>query len=502
MQRDISRRRLLSSSALLLSGGLAATGSASGATAQTGDGAPPLRWTKQYDSNAVDTALNVVGNGDGTFTAVGATGANTQERQPWLFAFDTDGTGQWQQTYDVGGQVAMRDLVRTDDGGYLLAGSLAGADTTSARALLIRTDGSGEGQWQQTYESPGGSATVWSVTTATDGGYVFGGFDAGSGDTTLLGWIVKTDDEGKKVWETELTEFQINYPLEVRQANDGGYLLLGGARQAPTDGEQQPPFEGWMLKLAADGSRQWSRRHVPADVDHKFNLLYDATSTDEGYVLAGITAPSLRGSSPRGWGMQTDPTGELRRQSVFRPEGDGLAAFTAARQYGDGYVFVGQARPGPETTSQSTWLVGVDGTLSRTWTATHRVGPSSPTNGAVTTGDGGIAVVGTVQNNQDSSTDAFSAKFGGDPAPTPTPAEETATATGTPTSTPTDTPTPTATATPTPTPTPTPAVTATATDTPEPTETTSGGGPGFGVGTALAALGAGALYRRMTDGDE
>ncbi len=67
---------------------------------------------------------------------------------------------------------------------------------------LIKLDSEGNVQWYETYGEEGAyySAKCYSGTVARDGGYILAGFVSSENGTPPLGWLVKTDSQGKMIW--------------------------------------------------------------------------------------------------------------------------------------------------------------------------------------------------------------------------------------------------------------------------------------------------------------
>jgi hypothetical protein len=113
----------------------------------------------------------------------------------WLVKTDAFGNMQWNKTYEEIKNENIYPLIATSDGGYAIAGRTTILDVYSD-FLLIKTDASGNMQWNQTY---GGNTTekAHSLVEAPDGGYVIAG-EIGFHDPNNWYdfWVVKTDEFG------------------------------------------------------------------------------------------------------------------------------------------------------------------------------------------------------------------------------------------------------------------------------------------------------------------
>lgn len=98
----------------------------------------------------------------------------------------------WSQTYGGTKEDCANSLIETSDGGYALAGNRRSFGAGDEDFWLIKTDGSGNMEWNQTY----GEGEVSSLVEASDGGYALAGntcsFGAGNNDV----WLIKTDETG------------------------------------------------------------------------------------------------------------------------------------------------------------------------------------------------------------------------------------------------------------------------------------------------------------------
>lgn len=102
-----------------------------------------------------------------------------------------DGNPQWNKTYGGTDSDVAYALVQTSDGGYALAGLTYSFGVGQGDFWLVKTDASGNAQWNKTY---GGASNDFAdaLVQTIDGGYALAGvtesFGAGGDDL----WLVKT----------------------------------------------------------------------------------------------------------------------------------------------------------------------------------------------------------------------------------------------------------------------------------------------------------------------
>src|SRR5262245_62336796 len=86
----------------------------------------------------------------------------------------------WEETYGRGKGDVPRDMVPTDDGGYLLTGGTEGEQGTNAfRVWVLKTGSSGKIQWQKTF----GFGIGESIAPSDDGSFVIAATSQSSTDT-------------------------------------------------------------------------------------------------------------------------------------------------------------------------------------------------------------------------------------------------------------------------------------------------------------------------------
>ena len=132
---------------------------------------------------------------DGGFIATGAVSDDL-----YLVKTDINGNKQWEKTFKAGQQV-MGYAVLPADNGYIIVGQIAAGGTSEWDVYLLKTDASGNKQWDKTISTNGdyyGDDIAYSIWQTTDGGYILGGLvENGYNPKPSL---IKVDASGNLQW--------------------------------------------------------------------------------------------------------------------------------------------------------------------------------------------------------------------------------------------------------------------------------------------------------------
>jgi hypothetical protein len=155
-----------------------------------------VEWNQTYTGTNFDVAYSVVVTSDGGYAIAGSTDSfGVGEYDFWLIKTDVAGNVEWNQTYGGADEDFAHCLVKTFDGGYVLTGYTKSFGAGDRDFWLVKTDGYGNMEWNQTY---GGAVEEManSLIVTSDGGYAIAGstysFGVGGGNF----WLLKSDESG------------------------------------------------------------------------------------------------------------------------------------------------------------------------------------------------------------------------------------------------------------------------------------------------------------------
>jgi hypothetical protein len=149
----------------------------------------------------------------------------------------------WNKTYGGENSEYAYFVQQTSDNGYILAGSTYSSGT-EFDMWLVKTDSSGNMQWNKTY---GGSLDeeAYAVRQTSDGGYIITGFTDSFSDNRDI-WIIKTDSSGNVEWSQTYGGTREDEAYAVQQTSDGGYIIAGTTYSFGPSWD--PNF--WLIRLA------------------------------------------------------------------------------------------------------------------------------------------------------------------------------------------------------------------------------------------------------------
>lgn len=200
--------------------------------------------TPQWDVVYGPNVASVIQTSDGGFVVVG-TQMYYLHTDKWVYLrkLDANGSQLWWKTFGENGKEMGRAVVQTRDGGYAIAAYTPSFGAGSGDLWLIKTDASGNMEWNQTY---GGTQyeDFRDLIETSDGGFALVGYtdSFGAGKNDLL--FVKTDANGNVEWSSVFGGTGDDYASSVLQASNGDYVIVGY-----TDSIGAGSTDVWLIKI-------------------------------------------------------------------------------------------------------------------------------------------------------------------------------------------------------------------------------------------------------------
>ena len=362
-------------------------------------------WGQTYGSYYDDVACSLAETSDGGYALAGCWEFGASEFGPsgcdcWLVKTDMSGNEEWNQTYEASTNNDWAySLIVTSDGGYALAGvSNSSASPWNLHyshyfyndlggdCWLIKTDATGEVEWNQTYR---GTRDDWalSLINASDGGYALAGYTSSYGAGGRDAWLVKTDEFGNMEWNQTYGGIWNDVAYSLVATSDGGYAIAGTWCNNTYD------FNFWLIKTDEFGNMEWNQTYGGTNIDVAFSLV--ATS-DGGYALAGL-ATFLGEGGEDVWLVKTDANGNMEWNQTY---GGGHPwwndeAHSLVETSDGGYALAGSTQS-PGTGGVNCWLLKTDTFGNAEWNHTYGGDLRDLAYSLVETSDGGYALAGAL----------------------------------------------------------------------------------------------------------
>jgi hypothetical protein len=323
-----------------------------------------MEWNRTYGAGSGwDGAYSLVEASDGGYALAGYVNSVDWERSSWihrdfwLVKTDANGNTVWSRTYGGTGYDWAYSLVATSDGGYAIAGYTVSSGAGNADFWLVKTDEFGNMEWNRTY---GGAEMdiAYSLIATSDGGYALAGETWSFGDGTPAFWLVKTDASGNMEWNrTYGTVWGWDGASSLVEASDGGYAIAGDSLRV---------FAGvhdfWLVKTDEFGNVQWNRTYGGPEQDWATSLV---ETPDGGYAIAGNNRPTELGRSLGEYDtllVKTDEFGNMEWSETYEGTGRNIFVRSLVVASDGRYVLAGSI-DSFGAGDRDFWLVKTDGCM-------------------------------------------------------------------------------------------------------------------------------------------
>ncbi|MGO4904409.1 T9SS type B sorting domain-containing protein [Flavobacterium sp. W20_MBD1_R3] len=277
-------------------------------------------WDKTFGGTGVDRLTSIIETSDGGYLMGGSSDSNISGEKTensrgsldmWIIKTDSSGNIMWQKTFGGSGSDWVQSMVKTPDGGYLIAGSslsnISGDKTQNSRGgsdyWILKIDSSGAIVWQKTIGGNNGDYAK-SLLVTSDGNYLIGGnsFSTISGEKTENkinnsddAWLVKLNNDGQILWQKVIGANDTESLSDIRMTSDNGFILgimsysgISGYKTEISRGDR----DYWIVKLDSNGKFEWDKTIGGDSLDQSQSIVQ---AKDGGYVTLGWSQSNISG---------------------------------------------------------------------------------------------------------------------------------------------------------------------------------------------------------------
>jgi len=213
-----------------------------------------LVWHTDFVIPGNDDGVGIVECKDGNYCILGALNISSSYWRTMLVKTDPSGHQIWNQTYVHANATGAECLVGCSDGGFAFAGEFRN-DTWMGRdgCILIRTNSTGHPQWNTTFLD---MILFRDILQTDDGGFILLGIGK-----SLYGYeydiiIVKTDENGTTLWTGNYGMFDTQEGYSIVQCSSGGYAISGTVHSYSA-----PTTDTFLMRVTESGALLWFRTY-------------------------------------------------------------------------------------------------------------------------------------------------------------------------------------------------------------------------------------------------
>ncbi|WP_207495298.1 T9SS type A sorting domain-containing protein [Aridibaculum aurantiacum] len=356
------------------------------------------QWTK---TTGIDHGKSVIALADGsTVVLINSTSTegdfvgNNGHRDAYLFKYNSSGTLLWKQRFGGSGDDVGNQLIATQDGSFIIAGTSSSYPGPDVNAWVVKTDGAGNLVWSKSFG--GSQADAANGICQVHDGYIFTGYTkSNNGHLTGLRtstseedvWNVKLDFSGNIVWNRIFGGGWIDVGNAIVPAADGsGFIIAGNVQSNDRDVAGLLTNKGWraalLFKIDFNGTVIWKKSFGGTDDDRAVSVVNIAG----GYAFLGSTQSNNGDiTGAKGgldyWLVKVDLNGNLLSSKNYGGPSSDLASQLATTPDG-GLVLIGRSdSPSGGTSDLSTnshtwdsWTIKVNASGAKVWDKHHRIG--------------------------------------------------------------------------------------------------------------------------------
>jgi hypothetical protein len=300
-------------------------------------------WTKKYITPYPGNVCQKIQQTfDGGFVIVGMRAMNTTPPlniKKYIIKTDANGDTLWTRSIGDSLNEMASCIVQTLAGDYAIAGSRYYYASNTGDALLTYADSNGNSVWTKAYGGAGNEGASGLVVSADSYLIVGNTTSYGAGGSDV--YLVKTDSSGNQQWQKTFGTPDHDQCFYAIQTSDGGFALTGYRYNNSAPGTT----DAYLIKTDSMGNVITA---IPELAEIKSPLLiYPNPFIDETVMLL----PKWIAAEKNKWLVITDSKGsELHRQQIY--DGDnganihrnGLAAGIYFVQVLSGNTLLGSAK--------------------------------------------------------------------------------------------------------------------------------------------------------------
>lgn len=331
---------------------------------------------KFYGGPGNDMGICILQTNDNGYLLGGINKSAGNGGDAWLIKVNAAGEQLWSKMYGGKGEDRIDDMVKTDDGGYLLAGYtvLNGEDS-----WIVKIDSLGNKIWEKNYGIAGNDA-IWKIVKGLDGSYYFCGYitiakEDSDGIVPILsenydGLVTKISPNGNIMWSRSYGGSGNDFAMNLLPILENNLIIVGNNGSSPGKS-----YDFWIFRLDNLGNVVWEKNYGGTDDDRVGGIV---GLRDTSFIISGYTTSSNQDA----WIMRLDYSGnQLWAKTLGGP---GRGYLNSLQKINDNNIIASGYLTSFRGSSQG-WMVSIDGFGNSLWSKNYGGSANETINGHIIT---------------------------------------------------------------------------------------------------------------------
>jgi len=202
----------------------------------------------------------------------------------YLVRTDSDGNAIWAKSYGGASDDFGFSVKETSDNGFIVVGQTNSQGSGGSDIWLIKTDSNGNIVWDVTF---GGTQDEWPnfIELTQDEGYIITGYTNSFGNGGNDMWLIKTDASGNEEWNQTYGGILEDQARTVKEFPTGGYIIIGLTMSFGNGN-----WDYYLVRTDANGNEIWAKTYGETNSDIGRSIKAD----NDGFILIGQSAGVMR----------------------------------------------------------------------------------------------------------------------------------------------------------------------------------------------------------------
>ncbi len=210
------------------------------------------QWEKELKNSSSDNFTDVIEDQKSGFMVLGSTCINGNKNHDyWLVHYSAGGDLLWTKTYGNGENQMPSKLTQTPTGNYIFTGKSVNAEN-KMEAIIVKTDNEGNKLWQKNFTGAGNCRFDGVIVPAEDN-IIVAGTKCDDKNMEQI-WLAALNENGEMVWEKIFGEGKKALSESLKLLPDGSFMLAG-----QVFGAGKNDADSWIFRFDKSGELLWDK---------------------------------------------------------------------------------------------------------------------------------------------------------------------------------------------------------------------------------------------------